>query len=303
MHGTFIESISMSTLNDIFPMFGGSKLPQNNEMLIPGGMYLTQRAFYSGGSGHGAAWSKKKDGVIWRGVASGGRNKDDNWWHFHRHRFVQMMNGTTVSLVESGDGAAGPTFELAPVDVYNLTAQREGRIGSWLGGLTDVGFVNLECFPVLSDAEGKQILTCPHTDPYYSVAGSVPMKDQYDYKFLPDVDGNSYSARWRGFVTSTSLPLKASIYAEWHDDRLVPWVHYVPFDNTYSDIYGVLDYFLRGHDAAAQRIAEEGQAWGGKVLRRDDMMMYVWRLLLEYARVVDPGRDRLAFVADLIMPS
>lgn len=57
MHGTFIESISMSTLHDLFPMFGGYKLEQNNEIVIPAGMYLTDREFYSGGKGIGGAVS------------------------------------------------------------------------------------------------------------------------------------------------------------------------------------------------------------------------------------------------------
>lgn len=43
MHGTFIESVSMSTSHDLLPMFAGCKLPQNNEILIPGAMYLTDR--------------------------------------------------------------------------------------------------------------------------------------------------------------------------------------------------------------------------------------------------------------------
>jgi hypothetical protein len=299
MHGTFIESYSMSTLKELFPMFGGSKLPQNNEMLIPGGMYLSQDSLYSGGSSHGRAWGEKKGGLIWRGVASGGRNKDDNWWHFQRHRFVEMMNGTTVSRAEADDKEAGLTFKLLPADTYGLDTQREGRLGRWLDNVTDVGFISLDCFPAHHDAGGRQLPTCPYTDPYLAVVGKVPMKDQYDYKFLPDVDGNSFSARWRGFLLSTSCPLKATIYAEWHDDRLLPWTHYVPFDNSYMDIYAVMDYFLRGHDAEAQRIAHEGRVWAEKVLRRDDMMLYVWRLLLEYARVVDPRRDRLAFVDDL----
>lgn len=299
MHGTFIESVSMSTTTNLFPMFGGSKLPQNNELLIPGGMYLTDRDFYSGGESHGGSWDDKKDGLIWRGVASGGRNKHDNWWHFHRHRWVQMMNGTTVARVEAGEKDAGPTFDLQAVSTYQIPVQKGAGLGAWLGSFSDVGFNRLECHPVVFGEEGRKHDTCPHTDPYMSLAQSVPMEEMYDYKFLPDVDGNSYSARWRGFMLSSSLPLKSTIYAEWHDDRLAPWIHFVPFDNTYMDIYAIMDFFLDGHDEEASRIAEEGQDWAEQVLRRDDMMLYVWRLLLEYARVVDPKRDRLGFVADL----
>jgi hypothetical protein len=299
MHGTFVESVSMSTTTNLFPMFGGSKLPQNNDILIPGGMYLTDREFYSGGDTHGGSWDEKKKGLIWRGAASGGRNKEDNWWHFQRHRFVQMMNGSTVTRVEKGEGKAGPSFILPPAGPYSPRAQGEGRLGAWLDTFSDVGFVRLDCFPDVFDEEGNKLQTCPHTDPYMALVPSEPMKQMYEHKYLPDVDGNSFSARWRGFLMSTSCPLKATIYAEWHDDRLAPWLHFVPLDNTFADVYGVMDYFLDGHDAEARRIAEEGKEWADKVLRREDMMLYVWRLLLEYARVVDPKRDRLGFVADL----
>lgn len=298
-HGTFVESLSMSTSPKLFPMFGGSKLPQNNELLVPGAMYLTKRVFYHGGDDHGGPWETKRDALIWRGVASGGRNHADNWWHFQRHRWVQMMNGSTVARVAAGDAAAGPTFTLDAANKYNVKARQNGGIGPWLDTFSDVGFVDLECFPQAQDAEGHRIPSCPHTDPYYPIRESVDMKVMYDYKFLPDVDGNSFSGRWRGFLMSTSMPLKSTIYTEWHDDRLAPWVHFAPFDNSYMDIYAVMEYFLNGHDDAARRIAEEGKEWADRVLRREDMKLYVWRLLLEYARVVDPKRDRLAFVSDL----
>ncbi|EFW99742.1 capsule associated protein [Grosmannia clavigera kw1407] len=314
MHGTFIESVSMSTSHELLPMFAGCKLPQNNEILIPGAMYLTEDPFYSGGEAHGAAWADKRARMVWRGTASGGRNKVDNWWHFHRHRWVQMANGSTVAAVEGGSSRAGPSFAL-PAEaaaVYDVPAQQEGRLGGWLDGFADVGFVDLECFPleheaVDGDGDGvaeteAKVLTCGYTSPHMAVVAAVPMREQYDCKFLPDVDGNSYSARWRSFLRSSSLPLKATIYAEWHDDRLVAWAHYAPLDSSYVDLYGVMDYFLGGAhgDAAAQRIADEGRRWAEAVLRREDMRLYVWRLLLEYARVVDDGREHLGYVGDLV---
>ncbi|KAI5919415.1 lipopolysaccharide-modifying protein [Camillea tinctor] len=292
MHGTFIESVSMATTHDLYPIFGGCKLPGNNDILIPGGMLLDSYDLFSGGDSHGGAWSKKKTGLIWRGVASGGRNTAKNWWRFQRHRFVQMMNGTAVTLAEQG-GDAVFTFKLSNVDSYKVQARLDGRLGQWLDEFSDAGFTDLNCYPLEKGG------TCIYTSPHMKVMEAMPMKRQYNYKFLPDVDGNSYSARFRAFLRSTSMPLKATIYSEWHDDRLVPWAHFAPMDNTFSDTYAVLEYFME-HDEIAQRIAEEGREWAEKAMRREDMMLYVWRLLLEYARVVDPKRDRLAFVGDLV---
>lgn len=296
LHGTFVESVSMSSTETLFPLFAGSKLPTNNEILIPGAMYLSSRAFYNGGWSSGGKWSNKMDALVWRGTASGGRNKVDNWWHFHRHRWVQTMNGTTVARVEAGDAAAAPTLDLLSTANYSLPNSMDGRIGTWLANFSDVSFVHLECFP---EPPKKYKGTCSYTGEHLGIAKPMPMKQQYRYKYLPDVDGNSFSGRWRAFLKSTSVPLKATIYAEWHDDRMVPWVHFVPFDASYKDIYAVMEYFLNGRDAQAEVIATESRNWANAVYRNEDMKLYVWRLLLEYARVVDDNRQRLAFVDDL----
>ncbi|KAI0478412.1 glycosyltransferase family 90 protein [Xylariaceae sp. FL0804] len=304
LHGTFVEPLTVATSVELAPLFGGCKLEVNNDILIPGAMYLTDDPMYSGGEGHGPPWPEKRDGLVWRGVASGGRNKAENWAHFQRHRLVEMLNGTTVASleeqeIEGGEAASdntppiARTFALPPRERYDTRRLRTGTLGRWLRGFADVGFTDLLCFPADSD--------CGYVRPWLSTVARVPMEAQYAFKFAPDVDGNSFSARFRGLLWSTSLPLKATVYAEWHDDRLAPWLHYAPVDNTLQDLYGLLDFFTRDRrgDRAARLIAEEGRAWAARVLRRDDMLLYVWRLLLEFARVCDEKRDYLGFVDDL----
>ncbi|KAG8170307.1 hypothetical protein KVR01_001052 [Diaporthe batatas] len=293
LHGTFVEPISLSTTTELIPLFGGSKLPMNNEILIPGAMYLTKDPFYSGGATHGPSWDKKSTSVTWRGVASGGRHRAANWTHFQRLRLIEMLNGTTVTNMER-NGARAMTFDMPPLSRYDFPLRREGRVGEWLSAHADAGFNHLICFPRDSN--------CTYLSPHFSEVASVPMAEQYAHKFIPDVDGNSFSARYRGLLLSTSLPLKSTVYAEWHDDRLQPWLHFAPMDNTLQDLYGILDYFTRDDrgDAAARVIAETGKAWGESVLRREDMLLYVWRLLLEFARVCDEDRDRLGYVDDLV---
>ncbi|KAF7554816.1 hypothetical protein G7046_g6715 [Stylonectria norvegica] len=292
LHGTFVEPLSQSTAQELIPMFGGSKLPMNNEILIPGAMYLTENEFYSGGEDHGPAWPLKKDGIVWRGDANGGRSKPSQWQHFQRHRLIEMLNGTVVSNIEH-NGTEAQTFRLPSADLYRSTRRTFKQLGDWLTGFSNCGFVHLLCSP------GE----CAHLDPYYSELEPMPMSEQYQFKFLPDADGNSFSARFRGFMRSTSTPLKATVYAEWHDDRLIPWLHFVPLDNTFQDLYSVLEYFSDAGgpgDAAARYIAERGQEWSEKVLRRADMRLYTWRLLLEWARVCDDNRDTMGFIKDLV---
>ncbi|KAK3934892.1 hypothetical protein QBC46DRAFT_398746 [Diplogelasinospora grovesii] len=294
LHGTFIEPVSMCTSRELIPLFGGSKLLMNNEILIPGAMYLSTNSLYSGGWTHGPSWRKKKDAIIWRGVASGGRNKPENWRHFHRHRLVEMLNGTTVTSAENGVSEPS-TFALPPLSLYDFPRRREHRLGEWLRRIADVGFTKLNCID-------EDSVYCDYVAPYFSLVERMTMKEQYAFKFMPDVDGNSFSARFRGLLLSTSLPIKATIYAEWHDDRLFPWLHFAPMDNTFQDIYALIDYFTRDKkgDAAARFIAETGKKWAETMLRRDDMLLYTWRALLEFARVSDENREILGFVDDLV---
>ncbi|KAF2433526.1 hypothetical protein EJ08DRAFT_57944 [Tothia fuscella] len=298
LHGTFIEPVSVSTSQKFIPLFGGSKLATNNDILIPPATYLNSDPLYSGGNSQGPNWDDKKDGLMWRGVASGGRNKAENWQHFQRHRFVQMVNATAVIKAETTRIKA-ETFDLPDWKHYNLMAPRNGYLGEWLNGTTDAAFVDLLCFPAERDNRG-----CSYSTPYFEWKEAIPMAEQYKYKYLPDIDGNSFSGRYRGFLRSTSLPIKATIYQEWHDDRLFPWLHFVPMDNTFVDIYGILEYFMGyegqgGHDENARRIAEEGQEWAEKVLRREDMAIYTYRLLLEWARICDDNREKMGWVGDL----
>ncbi|EAU31810.1 predicted protein [Aspergillus terreus NIH2624] len=297
LHGTFIEPITVRSSTKLFPLFGGSKLPVNNEILIPPAMYWADDPLYSGGEDHGGSWSDKKDVFFWRGLASGGRNREETWTGFQRHRFVSMINGTQVGLAQSNDSHF-VNFRLPDYDYYQLASGRAGKLPEFLDNHTDVGFTGLACFPNTHEP------FCDYTDPYFSLKPKTPMKEMYANKYLPDIDGNSFSGRYRAFLLSTSLPIKATIYNEWHDSRLIPWAHFVPMDSTFMDIYGLMEYFLGfegdpGHDSIAKKIAMDGKSWAERVLRREDMQIYVYRLLLEYARICDDRRDVLGYVDDL----
>ncbi|KAF2134855.1 glycosyltransferase family 90 protein [Dothidotthia symphoricarpi CBS 119687] len=314
-HGTFVEPVSISTTRSLVPIFGESKLSMNNDILIPPAAYVSDGfsgGLYADTRGHGGEWIDKIAGAVWRGVASGGRNREENWTRFHRHRFVSMMNGTSVETAETNSDTddRAPNFNLPNHRAYHLIATKAQNLGTWLNRLTNVGFTNLLCFPL------TKAPTCNYTDPYFTLAPNIDMASLYDYKLLPDIDGNSFSGRYLAFLRSTSVPVKATIYSEWHDDRLIPWLHFIPMDNSFVDVYGIMDYFLGtamgsktldsgalgagARDGEARRIAVQGKEWAEKVLRREDMQIYMLRLLLEYARLCADEREQSGFVGDRV---
>ncbi|KAG5949368.1 hypothetical protein E4U53_005900 [Claviceps sorghi] len=296
LEGILIHPLTVMSTKTFFPMFGGSKLTVNNEVLLPAPMYWNEEERYGGGDYHGSQWQNKKNKVIWRGVATGGSNLPENWRGFQRHRFVSLNNGSKISATEHG--IAKPENFALPEAEYATQAQKDGKLGDWVNEFANVSFIDLMCAP-------PQDRHCSYTDFYFKITNSMKMAEQFDHKFVPDIDGNSFSGRYLGFLRSTALPIKSTIFREWHDSRLVPWKHFVPMDNRFLDYFGIMEYFLgyqgrNAHDKAAEKIAIQGKEWAEKVLRKEDMSVYTLRLLLEYARVMDDDRESMGWVDDIL---
>ena len=62
------------------------------------------------------------------------------------------------------------------------------------------------------------------------------------YRYILDIDGNAWSARFKRLLNSNALILKSTIYPEWWNDRIQPWVHYVPVKVDYEDIYDIMAF-------------------------------------------------------------
>lgn len=271
-HGFLFSGSTVIATKKLVPIFGECKVNVNSDILFPANMYWKHDERYDYSSKHDEHWDKKKDVMFWRGVTSGGTQNADNWRRMHRQRLVLDTNGT----------------EMKDQEVRILTEQPEKRgeyenyrqfhPSKFAVNHTDVGFTETwGCFP-----------DCGFYDNVWTLKEQVPLPDQFRYKFLVDVDGHSFSGRWRAFLESRSLGIKATIFREWHDSRLFAWRHFVPMDNRYDDVYSLLTYFLGvgspagsskadekayvpAHDAEGKRIADQGREWANKVLRREDI--------------------------------
>lgn len=298
MHGALIEPTSLSVTQELVPFFSDSKIAGYNDILLPPASYYSDDPLFGSGSSwwpwsagfNSVPWQSKKAGVVWRGKATGGTVRPDTWKRFHRQRLVSMLNATDAT--EHLDGKPN----LWPADT--ASAPDASALGAWLKNTADVGFTDFFCPP--SDASR----ICQEMAAAYRHVPGIKMKDQYHWKYLLDIDGNGHSGRFRAFLFSNSAVMKATIFKEWHDSRLVPWVHYIPISMHLHGLWATMSYFIGfgdfgAHDAAGERIAAEGREWATKVLRKQDMELYTYRLLLEYARLCDDNRDSLGYRANL----
>ncbi|KAI4233698.1 MAG: hypothetical protein LQ352_008227 [Teloschistes flavicans] len=302
-HGFLYAGSTVIPTKRLVPIFGECKVNINSDILFPANMYWKHDERYDYDEKHdNLDWEKKQDSMIWRGVTSGGTQNADNWKKMHRQRLVQYMNST-----EMADKL---------VRILNEQPEKEGEFenfrhfhpAAFAANHTDVGFTEpIACVP-----------DCHFYDDVFAMKPMAPFPEQFQQKFLVDVDGHSFSGRWHAFLESKSLGIKATIFREWHDSRLFAWRHFVPMDNRYDDLYTILTYFLgvgdppgtqpvagpgndafvRRHEEEGKRIAVKGREWAKKVLRREDIEIYMFRLLLEYGRIIDDNRDRIGYSGD-----
>lgn len=92
------------------------------------------------------------------------------------------------------------------------------------------------------------------------------------------------------------------------DDRVTAWQHFVPLDVRGHTMWSTLAYFTgfegvidgkkvtaMPHEDEARWIAETGRRWAGMALRKEDMEIYFFRLLLEWGRLTDDARDGIGY--------
>ncbi|KAJ7591036.1 hypothetical protein C8J56DRAFT_1135555 [Mycena floridula] len=101
-------------------------------------------------------------------------------------------------------------------------------------------------------------------------------------------------------ISSRALVFKATIYPEWFTDRIQPWVHFVPVQVDLDHLWDALVFFRGdlngvGQAALAKRLAMNGREWSLKFWRMEDLTAYMFRLLLEYSRVMNIERESMVF--------
>ncbi|CCA67724.1 related to CAP1-Cryptococcus gattii [Serendipita indica DSM 11827] len=129
----------------------------------------------------------------------------------------------------------------------------------------------------------------------------VPQSRGQDAKYVIDIDGNGWSQRYARLLSSGSVVFKSTIFPEWNTEWLVPFYHYIPVKVDYSDIFDLMSFFTGwpdgtpGHDELAEKIAMNAVNFVRDHWRIEDMQAYMFRFLLEYARLASPDRDAASY--------
>lgn len=290
LHGIFLSPSSFLVSKKLLPVFSQSRVGGFNDILYPSAWNYMDKVQYD--PSKDVDWDSKEPTLFWRGATSEASSVDHRWVGMARQRTVHFANNHTypVSVLLSNPNGNGYTYKTFP---SSFAVQTTGlQISMYIGEV------------IRGDEEDLEVEKAE-----FGVAPHVPFDTHWQNRYLFDGDGAAFSGRFPPFLESHSLPFRLALFRQWLDARLTAWVHYVPVDVRLHGLWSTLAYFtglgdaeavkagrgIAAHDTAAKGIAEGGREWARQVLRKEDMEIYMFRLLLEWARLTDDNRDNLGF--------
>ncbi|SNX86932.1 probable capsule-associated protein-like protein [Melanopsichium pennsylvanicum] len=240
-------------------------------------------------------YSQKKPHLYWRGSNTGSLPEKKYAYFGHRQRLVmlghQMRTKAAELAARANTSSAAITiteqdykrFELPNMPTF-FTQSQLSALSRLNRDSIDMNFVNLH------NCEQESTF-CKEWKDKIPLAQRQDSSVAFQNKFLMDLDGNSMSCRFYRLLDSNSLVFKQTIYAEWHDDRIIPWLHYIPVSRNMEELPILVDFFAnhrRGHELG-QMIADASRDWAATALRKIDLSIYTYRQMIELANII--GHD------------
>lgn len=267
-HGLIMSPVSFKLIEGLVPVLSTGTLSTMADILYPSPAYLEPEFQYEESSD--IPWDEKANKLYWAGSTTGGFATDSNWRGYHRQRFIslgQNLGNRQHSYLQKNNGY-----------IKRIQSSILDR------RLFDVSFTRIfQC-------TWKQ---CKNQRNFYNLKSWAHKDEALRSKLVFDIDGNGISGRYYKLLASKSTPLKQTLLKEWHDDRLIPWVHYIPVSQSMDELPELVLYLTSTEQGQqrAKEIAEQGYEWFRKAFRTVDFSIYVYRMLLELARLQDPARE------------
>ncbi|KAL6903260.1 glycosyltransferase family 90 protein [Trichoderma evansii] len=269
-HGLVMSPVSFNLIEGPVPVLSTGSLSTMADILYPSPAYLESEFQYEENSD--IPWDKKVNKLYWAGSTTGGFATDDNWRSYHRQRFISL--GQNLGFRQ-----------------HSYLQKKDGYIKRIKSSILDRRLFDVY-FTRIFQCTWKQ---CKSQRNFFSPKSWAPKDEALRSKLVFDIDGNGISGRYYKLLASKSTPLKQTLLKEWHDDRLIPWVHYVPVSQSMDELPELILYLTstqRGQQRAKE-IAEQGHEWFRKAFRTVDFSIYTYRMILELARLQDPSREAI----------
>ncbi|KAJ7585673.1 glycosyl transferase family 90-domain-containing protein [Mycena floridula] len=245
--GFLIDSTSSDFTTDFYPLLSMTKIsPCFSDILIPTEYYYQD-----------AWWSPKyayPDNILWS------EKKAQLYWRGHG----------TGGRIHGSSYHNFSRFHISDIakehpDILNVQVTKMQTEHCEATGDCDVDAINKE----------------------YGISGqNDPREDGYKYKFVMDLDGNTFSGRYLGLLRSGSLIFKSTVFTEFFHYWLKPYVHFIPVRQDLSDLVEKVEWAI-ANDDEAKRIQELGREFSQRVMTDAQNDCYFFAVLLEWANLQD----------------
>ncbi|EAT79859.2 hypothetical protein SNOG_12561 [Parastagonospora nodorum SN15] len=293
LHGMHLSPSTMMGTHDVVPIFSQSRAPGYIDIRYPSPWnYLDKTKYEFDEKFPDPHFHDKEDILFWRGMTNEGVTTAGTWKGMLRQRLVHLVNNETSRhpiMLPKGDHSGNLEYAM----------KRTRDIKKYLATKLDARFVD----KIVSCA-GQD---CTDQRREFWLANDIDIRRHWRYRYLFDADGPGFSPRFIPFLRSNSVVFKSALFREWYEGRLTAWKHFVPVDLRLHDLFSSLAYFggygvedrnkrmMQGKPKEAEKIARDGKVWTEKVLRKEDMEVYMFRLLLEWGRLTDDRRTEVGF--------
>lgn len=197
LHGFFTSPDSFVLTNSLVPVFSKSKASSFQDLLLPAVDYdslLSEGTYKEYNPDEDMPWEDKKKHLYWAGSSTDGYYQDSNWKTMQRVRLVRDLNNASL-----------PVSLMSWDEKDGLWKQHNDTMRS-LSKYVDVKFTaQIECDQKTCDEMN---------DPKNGVVwkGKDPVTESYANRFLMDIDGHTFTERFRHLLSSKSLVFKMTMF-------------------------------------------------------------------------------------------
>ncbi|EGF99663.1 family 90 glycosyltransferase [Melampsora larici-populina 98AG31] len=322
LHSAFFTDLR--SIEHLYPLFSAAKPAGFADILIPSHYHYnpTSEFVYEDSPGQSQSptdieWSQKASKLYWHGKLTRGANTPPGHMSsFQKQRLVKLVSNDTSSPSSQEAHHKG---EADPSQRGNLNRILV-TLNTSSSGLESVSIPATVVDPLLLDIA---IACDPHAGECtnlnsqgYHTEDPRPLSESWRSKLALDLDQVGLSPRFGALMNSKSAVVKMSVQQEFWRDWVQSWLHFIPLSSSFSELHNLLTFFLglpssirslalpihqtRDRQASGdtnpvegfvadeelRKIGQAGQDWKRRHMRKEDMEVYMFRLMIEWARIV-----------------
>lgn len=286
----------------LIPIFSSRKIEGYNDILFPfPGTYIPSSAIsdpdLSFSVPNRRPFTELRDVLYWRGELPPSGLGAHDWQGVSEQRLVTLAR-------------QAPSDEKVPILLPFDTEGKKHEYGYVrLAAISDQ--INVDAaFTGVPEDNCHREEECQAQRVHFGTNAALDDSDEsrYSSRYILSTD-ISDSKEFLKSVISRSVAVRSGIFKSWYEKRLTPWIHYIPLDMRWQGLHSTMTYFMglsgtvKGEQVSmdaqlkdATWIAEQGKARAESMVREADAEVYLFRLLLEWGRIVDDYRDEVGFV-------